>query len=390
MKKHLKNMDYPLLVIILLLSLFGLVMVYSASFVHAGLDPNVNDPAFYFKRQRLWLILGLFVFFFMSMFSYRRLGQLTPLLFLITFLLLLAVIIPGLGVTRNGATRWLDLGFFLLQPSELAKISMVLYFAYALTKKEDRLDSFNKGLLPPLLLLLGVFTLIVLQPDFGTAASIMIACGIILLFAGAKFIHLLGLGSVAIVGALLLILGADYRRERLTSFMDPFADPSGDGYQLIHSLIAIASGKINGVGLANSVQKSGFLPEAHTDFIMSIIAEELGLIGVLFVIISFMVLMFKGVLIAKRAPDQFGRLLALGITFQIISQAIINMGAISGLLPITGITLPLISYGGSSLLITFAFLGILMNIAIKGNIVRGYNREEEVDNSKEKQFKAAR
>lgn len=372
-------MDYPLLVIILLLSLFGVVMVYSASFVYAGIDPNISDSAYYFKRQRLWLMLGLAVFFVISMFSYRRLGQLVPIIFIVSIIFLILVAIPQIGVVNNGARRWLDFKLFLFQPSELAKIAMVLYFAKAYTNKQDRLHKFNDGVLPPLLILGGVFFLIVLQPDFGTATSILISCGIILLFAGVRLIHLIGLGAVALAIAAPLIVFSEYRMERLTSFLDPFSDPSGDGYQLIHSLIAIASGEINGVGLANSVQKSGFLPEAHTDFIMSVIAEELGLLGVLFVVGMFMIFMYKGVLIAKRAPDQFGRLLALGITFQIISQAIINMGAISGLLPITGITLPLISYGGSSLLITFAFLGILMNIAIKGNIARGYNREEEPD-----------
>ncbi|WP_124223562.1 putative lipid II flippase FtsW [Aquisalibacillus elongatus] len=376
MKKHLRNIDYPLFTIIILLSLFGLVMVYSASFVEAGLDPNINDPAHYFKRQRMWLMLGLIVFLFMSIFSYRSLRGLTKVLLYTTIVLLLLVAFTGLGVEVNGATRWINLQLFLFQPSELAKIGMVLYFAHVLTKKEDRLHSFKDGLLPPLIILIIVFLLIVAQPDLGTATSIIAACGIILLFAGARFIHLFSLATVAIGSVALLIFGANYRKSRVTSFLEPFQDPSGESYQLVHSLIAIASGEFSGVGLANSVQKAGFLPEAHTDFILSIIAEELGFIGVLIVVIAFMVFMYKGILIAKRAPDQFGRLLALGITFQIIIQAIINMGAITGLMPITGITLPLISYGGSSLLITFFSLGILMNIAIKGNIKRGYQVED--------------
>lgn len=372
MKQHLKNIDFPLFAIIFLLSLFGLVMVYSASFVYAGLDENINNPAYFFNRQRLWLIVGFIIFFIASLFPYRKLGQMIPLLIIITLILLIAVFIPGIGVDVKGAKRWINLGPipFLIQPSELAKITMLLYFAKVYTNKRDQLHDFGKGVLPPLIILTFVFGLIVLQPDLGTATTILIACGIILLFAGIRIIHLLALGTLAIGAVVLLIFTADYRMDRLTSFMDPFADPSGDGYQLIHSLIAIASGEVTGVGLANSVQKSGFLPEAHTDFIMAVIAEELGLIGVLFVIVLYMAFMYKGILIAKRAPDQFGKILALGITFQIVSQAIINMGAVSGLLPITGITLPLVSYGGSSMLITFVLLGLLMNIAIKGNIKR--------------------
>lgn len=372
MKQHLKNFDFPLFAIILLLSLFGLVMVYSASFVYASLDPEINNPSHYFNRQRIWVFAGIVILLIMSLFSYRRLGQLIPILIVVTLVLLVAIFIPGIGVSSKGATRWISLGPipFLIQPSELAKIAMIIYFAKVYTNKQDQLHNFNRGVLPPLIILGIVFVLIVLQPDLGTATSIVVACGIILLFAGIRLHHLLGLGAVAAVVMYLLINSAEYRLERFMSFRNPFADPSGDGYQLIHSYIAIASGDMTGVGLANSVQKSGFLPEAHTDFIMAVIAEELGLIGVFFVIGLYVALMFVGIKIAKYAPDRFGKILALGITFQIVSQAIINMAAVSGLMPITGITLPLISYGGSSMLINFILVGILMNIAIKGNIAR--------------------
>ncbi len=248
LKKHLRNLDYPLLVIILLLSLFGLVMVYSASFVEAGLDPSINDSGYYFERQRIWLVLGLVIFFFSSMFSYRSLRKLTQPAFIIT-VIFLVLVLTSMGVTVNGATRWLDFKIFLFQPSELAKITMVLYFSHILTRKQDRLDDFKQGVLPPILLLGFVFGLIVLQPDLGTATSILIACGIILLFSGARFRHLFTIGGAAIALVLVLIFGAGYRRDRFTSFLSPFEDPSGEGYQLIQSLIAIASGKVNGVGL---------------------------------------------------------------------------------------------------------------------------------------------
>ena len=370
MKNHLKNIDYPLFVIILLLASVGIVMVYSASFVFAGLDPDLNNPDFFFDRQKRFLIFGFFVFGLTSLFNYRKLGPFIPIFILGTIFLLELVLIPGVGVTRNEATRWLNLGFILLQPSEVAKVALILYFAKAYTNKQEKLHHFGQGVMPPLIVLLLVFILIVFQPDLGTAVSIIIPCGIILMFAGIRFRHLFLLGGTALAGVILLILTEGYRMERLTGFLKPFSDPSGEDYQLVHSLIAIASGQINGVGLSNSVQKAGFLPEAHTDFIMSVIAEELGLLGVLFVIGLYIAFMFKGLMIAKRATDQFGQLLAYGITFQITSQVFINLGAITGLMPITGITLPLISYGGSSLLITFFLLGILMNIAIKGNIRR--------------------
>ncbi|MFD1390421.1 putative lipid II flippase FtsW [Alkalibacillus flavidus] len=370
MKKHLKHIDYPLFSTILILATLGLVMVYSASFVYAGMDPNIDNSSHYFERQRIWLLLGFIVFIIASLFSYRRLGYFIKFMVIASIVLLILVLIPGIGVERNFAQRWLSVGPFLVQPSELAKVAFIIYFAKVYTNKQDKLDQFGQGVLPPLIVLGGVFALILLQPDLGTAASIIMACGMILLFAGIRFHHLVFLGTIAIGSMFALIVSAEYRMDRLTSFTNPFADPSGEGYQLIHSLIAIASGNVTGVGLANSVQKSGFLPEAHTDFIMSVIAEELGMLGVILVIGLYVFFMFRGILIAKRSPDQFGRLLAYGITFQIITQAMINLAAVSGLMPITGITLPLISYGGSSLLITFLLLGILMNIAIKGHINR--------------------
>ncbi|WP_306976113.1 putative lipid II flippase FtsW [Alkalibacillus salilacus] len=370
LKQHLKHLDYPLFATIISLGLIGIVMVYSASFIYAGMDPDINDSSHYFDRQLMWLIIGIGVFIIASLFSYRNLGRLVKPMIIVALILLLLVLIPGVGVERNFATRWLNFGPILFQPSELAKVAMIIYFAKVYTNKQDKLNHFGQGVLPPLIVLGLVFVFILMQPDLGTAASIIMACGMILLFAGIRLLHLFGLGFIAIVSMLGLIFSSEYRYDRFTSFLDPFADPSGEGYQLIHSLIAIANGGLTGEGLANSVQKSGFLPEAHTDFIMSVIAEELGMIGVLLVIGLYIFFMFRGILIAKRAPDQFGRLLAFGITFQIITQAMINFAAVSGLMPITGITLPLISYGGSSLLITFGLLGILMNIAIKGHFNR--------------------
>nr|WP_208379638.1 putative lipid II flippase FtsW [Alkalibacillus almallahensis] len=370
MRQHLKHFDYPLFATVISLAVIGIVMVYSASFIYAGMNPDINDSSHYFDRQLMWLIIGIGVFVIASLFSYRNLGRLVKPMIIVTLILLLLVLIPGIGVERNFATRWLNFGPILFQPSELAKVTMIIYFAKVYTNKQNKLNHFGQGVLPPLIVLGLVFVFILMQPDLGTAASIIMACGMILLFAGIRLIHLFGLGIIALGSMIGLIFSSEYRTDRFTSFLDPFADPSGEGYQLIHSLIAIANGGLTGEGLANSVQKAGFLPEAHTDFIMSVIAEELGMVGVLLVIGLYIFLMFRGILVAKRAPDQFGRLLAFGITFQIITQAMINLAAVSGLMPITGITLPLISYGGSSLLITFGLLGILMNIAIKGHINR--------------------
>lgn len=357
----LRNLDWTLFFIIVVMCVFGLVMVYSSSFVVAAMMNE--DPAYFYKKQRAWLIISLSGLMIMAITPYRLLGKLTPLMVFGSIIILVLVLIPGIGVERNYSQRWIGAGPLLIQPSEICKLTMIIYFAYVYAKKQIYLNHFGKGILPPLVVLAFVCGLILLQPDLGTATSIIVACGTILICSGARLRHLIFLAVAAFVFIAVFAFSEQYRMERLTSYKDPFADPSGSGYQLINSYISISQGGFSGLGLGNSIQKYGYLPEAHTDFIMAIVAEELGLKGVLIVFFFFFLILYKGVLISIRVEDPFGKMLAIGITFQICSQAIFNMGAVTGLLPITGITLPFISYGGSSLVVTCLSAGILLNIS---------------------------
>ncbi|MEC5422989.1 putative lipid II flippase FtsW [Virgibacillus sp. C22-A2] len=363
MKNKIASIDFSLFITVFMMILIGLMMVYSASYTYAILE--YGNATHFFDRQLMWIVLGLIMFFIVSFIPYQLYGKLIAPMVILMLVLLTLVLIPGVGVERNYSTRWLGFGPILFQPSEIAKIIMILYFAKAYMNKRDYIEDFRKGLLPPLILLVVVFALIVLQPDLGTGISLLVACGSILLISAARWHHLFALGAVALMSVILLATSADYRSDRLTSFMDPFADPLGLGFQMVNSYVAIGTGGITGAGIGNSIQKLGFLPEAHTDFIMAIIIEELGILGLSAIVILYMLLLFKGFEIFKYAPDYFGKFIAFGVTIQICFQAVLNLGAVSGLLPITGITLPLISYGGSSMLITLIGLGILMNISMQ-------------------------
>lgn len=365
MRRIFTNFDFGLIAILLLLSFFGLIMIYSSSFAFAILE--YDSDTHYLFRQAIWLVMGLVVFFIVSFFPYQRYGKLVPFLTILTVILLILVFIPGIGLERNFSKRWISLGGITFQPSEIAKIVMILFFAKAYTNKERYITHFGRGILPPLLVLGVVLSLVLLQPDLGTGISITLACAAILLIAGGRWLHMASLAGVFLTGLFLLATGADYRMKRIVSYLDPFADSQDDGFQLVNSYVAIGDGGLLGHGLGNSVQKLGYLPEAHTDFIMAIISEELGIFGLIIVLGLFIMLVFKGFSIYRKAPDRMGRLLAFGITAQITAQAIMNLGAVSGLLPITGIPLPLISYGGTSLFITLGSLGILMNISRQGN-----------------------
>ncbi|MBN6206829.1 putative lipid II flippase FtsW [Ralstonia pickettii] len=365
-QKKLKNIDFPLLVIILLLAGFGLMMIYSSSSTLSYLNYDTTDH--FFIKQVQWLLLSIILLLITTFIPYQLYSKFSPLFVLTTIILLILVLLPGIGVERNNSQRWIQLGPLLFQPTELIKLFMLIYFASFYSKKQDIINQFNRGVLPPLLVLAIVFLLILRQPDLGSAALILFACGIIVLSSGVKSRHLLMLGSVGVLSVIYFALSSSYRLERLTSFVDPFRDPVGDGYQLINSYIAIGTGGITGNGLGGSIQKLGFLPEAHTDFIMAVVLEELGLIGLLFVIGAYIFIMFRGVAIAKACDNMFPKLLAIGITFQIMLQVIFNLGAVSGLLPITGIPLPLISYGGSSTIVTMISFGILLQISAQTNL----------------------
>ncbi|MHC0038084.1 putative lipid II flippase FtsW [Pseudoneobacillus sp. C159] len=362
-QKRIISFDYLLVIAVIFLCLFGLIMVFSASYPLAMLKNH--SPRFFFTKQIQFLGIGLVLFFLTSMIRLHIYGKLSAIFITLSIFLLIAVLIPGIGAERNYSQRWLQIGPFIVQPTEAVKLAMTIYFAYIYAKKQEYIEHFWKGVMPPLLILSIVFLLILKQPDLGTATIILLSCGIILFCSGIQKIHLFLLGSIALGGIVFLALTAPYRLERLLSFHDPFASPDGSGYQLINSYYALSTGGLWGKGLGNSIQKLGYLPEAHTDFIMSIIIEELGIIGLLIVIGTYFFIMYRGLRIALRVKEAFPKLLAIGLTFQIMIQAVFNLGAVCGLLPITGVPLPFISYGGSSLIMLLISAGILVNVSRK-------------------------
>lgn len=358
---HLKKIDHILAGTIVCLCLFGLLMVYSASYPLG--EMKYEQGSYFFMKQWQWLLIGLFFFIIAALFPYHAYRKWIRWLVMLSLLCLILVLLPGIGVVKNNSQRWIHIGSLMIQPSEAVKLVMILYFAYVYARKQAYITSFRKGVLPPLILLGLVFLLILKQPDLGTAVSILLSCGIVLLCAGLNMRHLIFLGTTAAAGITFFAVTAPYRLKRLTSFRDPFQYEDGDGYQLIHSYLAMDSGGLTGNGLGGSIQKLGFLPEAHTDFIMAVISEELGFMGVSFVIGAYLLIMYRAVRIVRSLQDPFGKLLTVGLTFQIMLQAGFNLGAVFGLLPITGIPLPFISYGGSSLVFMMITAGILVNLS---------------------------
>jgi cell division protein FtsW len=354
------HLEYHLIVLVTLaLVAFGLVMVYSASSARAALA--ADDPAYYIKRQALYALAGLAVLAFLSRFDFRRLRPVVPPLLLGSFTLLVAVLV--LGVSVNGARRWLTLGPVAVQPSEVAKLAVALWVAAYLSRRPAP-QSLGE-LLRPIGALVGAScALILVEPDLGTAIAIGIMVSSMLVVAGTPLSILAGAGSIGIAVVLFAIWLEPYRRERLFSFLDPWQDAQNSGFQAVQALIALGSGGFVGVGLGESVQKVYYLPEASTDMIFAIIGEELGLLGAGAVIAAFAVFGYAGFNIALACKDRFGKLLAAGLTALICGQAAVNVSAVMGIAPLTGIPLPFVSYGGSSLIVGLASVGILLNIAV--------------------------
>lgn len=361
MVKARSNPDIWLLMSILLILSIGLMMVYSASAVLAFHE--FGDKFYFLKRQAIFAALGLLSMYFMMNINYSVWKKWAPMLLIICFGLLVLVLIPGVGVVRGGARSWLGISSFGIQPSEFMKLAMILFLAKWLSAEQQKITQFTKGLLPPLGLVFLAFGLIMLQPDLGTGAVMVGASMILIYTAGARMSHLGGLAMIGVVGFVGLIIAAPYRLKRITSFLDPWSDPLGGGYQIIQSLFAIGPGGLVGLGLGMSRQKFSYLPEPQTDFIFSILAEELGFIGGATIILLFLIVIWRGIRAAIAAPDTYGSLLAIGITSIIGVQVLINIGVVIGMMPVTGITLPLVSYGGSSLTLLLTGLGILLNIS---------------------------
>ncbi|MTI95031.1 MAG: stage V sporulation protein E [Firmicutes bacterium] len=353
--------DSLLILATFVLLAIGLVMVYSSSSVNSLYLYGISY--YYLRRQFIFVVLGLAAMFVCMNFNYWQWRRFVKLFFFINFILLGLVLIPGIGVARTDAQRWIDLGFMRFQPSDFTKFALVLFTANYLVVKREMIQQFRRGLLPVLLITGLNFGLIMLQPDLGTGLAIVGSIVVMLFGAGVNVWHLIGLAAAAIPGIVALIWIAPYRLMRLLIFTDPWRDPTQHGWQIIQSLLAIGSGGFAGVGLGASRQKYLYLPEPWNDFIFAIICEEMGFIGGATVILLFLILIWRGFRIAMNAPDSFGQFLALGLTAIIAVQASINIGVVTGSLPVTGINLPLISYGGSSLLITLGCIGILLNIS---------------------------
>ncbi len=354
--------DASLLAAVLGLLALGVVMVYSSSSVVAL--QSYGDAAYFAKRQVVWAALGLGAMTFAMRYDHERLGkkQVVWLLLIVTLLLLAAVLLPGIGRTVNGARRWIRLGFLSLQPAELMKFTLVIYLAAYISSKGERIRSFGSGLLPALLVCGLYLGLTVVQPDFGTVVAAGLVLAGMLFAGGAKIGHLALLAALAAPAAYLAVANSAYRLRRMLAFLDPWADPQGAGHQIVQSFLAFGSGGIFGRGLGEGRQKLLFLPERHSDFIYAVIGEELGILGALAVLLLFGLVLWRGMAIARNA-EGLGRMLALGFTLMITVQALINMAVVTGIVPTKGIALPLVSYGGSALVVTLASVGVLLNIS---------------------------
>ncbi len=356
----MKKYSRLLIISIIIITLFGALMIYSASSVWA--EYKFNDQYKYLKSQLIFLVLGYLIMILISKFPYQNYKKLSNIIFLVTTSLLVLVLIPGIGTVRNGSRSWFGLGGFGIQPSEFTKLSLIIFTAKYLENKERDLKSIKKGVLPILGVLLLVFALIMLEPDFGTGVVIVMTIVVLLFVSGVNLNFFVKIGILGLIGVVVLIIIAPYRTQRIISFLNPWSDPLGSGFQIIQSLYAIGPGGLLGLGLGNSIQKHFYLPEPQTDFIFSIISEEFGFLGILIVAVLFLTIITTGFKIATKCEDKFGKYLAFGITFSLAFQAMLNLMVVVGLIPVTGVTLPFLSYGGSSLLISLTSIGILLNI----------------------------
>jgi cell division protein FtsW len=343
------------------LNLVGLVMILSASSVESL--RQYGSPWYYFSRQVLWLCLGTGAFAVAVAVDYRRWRRFGVLAVAATLALLVAVMAPGLGISVGGSSRWLGVGSWRVQPSEVAKLALVIFAADVLDRRARRIGEWRYSMVPVLIVFAGIAGLVMLQPDMGT--TMVLACIVLAMLyaAGSPLAPMAGVLGVGGALALLMAVAAPYRWRRLTAFLHPFADASNTGYQSAQGLVALGSGRLAGLGLGASPASWGYLPNQQTDFIFAVIGEETGLIGSLLLVGLFLAFAVLGVRAACRAPDRFGALLAAGITAWIVGQTVINIGAVVGVFPVTGVPLPFVSFGGSSLIITLAAVGILANIA---------------------------
>ena len=360
-----KNLGLYLFFTAIILILFGLIMIYSASSIWAMY--KFSDSFKYVKQQGLFILVGVILVFVIRKIDYRIYYKNATKIFFSCIVLLILVLIPGIGSVRNGSRSWFGIGSFGIQPSEFAKVGLIILTSKYLSKSNKFVKDIKRGVIPILSVLFLVFGLIMLQPDFGTGMIIVVSILAMLFIAGVNMKFFIGLGLIGVIGIVILIVIAPYRMDRITSFIDPWSDPLGTGFQIIQSLYAIGPGGLLGMGFLKSRQKQFYLPEPQTDFIFSIISEEFGILGVVIISSLFILLLLFGIKIALNTKDNFAKLLSFGLIFQMLIQAVMNLMLVIGLIPVTGVTLPFLSYGGSSLLVSMVAIGIIMNISKNSN-----------------------
>jgi cell division protein FtsW len=356
-----KGHDMTILLLAVVLTCFGVVMVYSSSSIMAA--KRFGDGLYFLKRQGMYAVLGFALMAAVMRIDYHHLRRLVIPFFLCCAVLLVAVLIPGVGTHAGGAARWIRLPGFSIQPAELAKLGLILYMAHSLAKKREKIKSFKLGFIPYMVVLALLLFLMLLQPDLGGALTLGAVAMVMLLVAGTRLSYLMSVVILAVPFLYFAVMNVTYRRKRILAFLNPWEDPTNTGFQIIQSWIAFGTGGLIGNGLGEGKQKLFYLPEAHTDFIFSVVGEELGFAGVLVIAAMFLVLVMRGMRAALGAPDDFGRYLAFGVTLLLGLEAFVNMAVVMGMLPTKGLALPFLSYGGTSLLTTLLAVGILLNIS---------------------------
>ncbi len=353
------TIDYPFLILVIVLMAIGLLMVFSSSYAAAYYENK--SSTYYFARQAVFAVAGIGIMFLISFMDYRKFRVLSPVLLVVSIVLLVLVLFIGTG--NYGEKRWINLGFTQFQPSEIAKVAVIFFFSSMISVYSEKMNTFRYGVLPFVIILAIMAGLMFLEPHL-SGAVLIVGVGAVLMFIGGThwgwFAGAIGTAGIAGVAAINFL---DYARQRVETWLNPFSDPRGDGYQIIQSLYAIGSGGMLGLGFGNSRQKYLYLPEAHNDFIFAIVCEELGFVGATIIMVLFALLIVRGYWIAMHARDKFGALLAAGITTMVALQTFLNIGVVTGLLPVTGASLPFFSYGGTALLILLAEMGVVLSVS---------------------------
>ena len=356
-----RKLDIPLIITVFLICIYGIVMIYSASSVWA--EYKFNDKFHYVLMQSIFFIIGIILMIIVSKVPYKYYLKKSNMILLICFILLILVLMPGIGSVRNGSRSWFGVAGLGIQPSEFMKLALIIFASKYIYNNPKDMRSVKKGAFPILIVMMLSFFLIMLQPDFGTGTILVMTIVAMLFISGVDFSFFIKIGMLGMVGVCVLIVIAPYRMERIVSFLNPWSDPLGTGFQAIQSLYAIGPGGLFGMGFGNSIQKHFYLPEPQTDFIFSVISEELGIIGIISVAFLFLIIILRSIKISIKAPDNFAKFLTFGIIFQLSFQTLLNLAVVVGLVPVTGVTLPFFSYGGSSLIITLISIGIILNIS---------------------------